>query len=402
MYFKQFLHDDLGCSSYFIASRQSRQAVVVDPQLETQPHLRLPDWVEVFRAHVEGSCGKGMCGRPSTTIGFERRYNPVLQPGRDEFIRLESQVPARPLNMIAQDPGRPRARRARAPRVCRRSLQRNGGRMSNGLKPLGVLVLLLSTACGPMARSLYIAGCNRDIDKATKAIEAARNDGERASGYAERGRAHSEKARYSKAFKLIAGDEYGRLSGLAIEDHDRAIALAPDNAQMYLSRGLTYFDRATVVDPADPTFRAAMDSAGADFTSTIERDGRNARALDMRGLVHTSIGDLDQAIADFALEMTIDPHLGRMRLADAYCGRGSSYHRAGNLDPAISDYEKAIELGASADGCACQPEAPLAWIYYERKQYDRSWEVVRRARATRKWIDPEMLESLKKASGRVE
>jgi rhodanese-related sulfurtransferase len=55
----------------------------------------------VFPAHFEGSCGKGMCGRPSTTIGFERRYNPVLQLGRDEFIRLESQVPARPLNMMA-------------------------------------------------------------------------------------------------------------------------------------------------------------------------------------------------------------------------------------------------------------------------------------------------------------
>ena len=26
MYFKQFLHDDLGCSSYFIASRQAREA----------------------------------------------------------------------------------------------------------------------------------------------------------------------------------------------------------------------------------------------------------------------------------------------------------------------------------------------------------------------------------------
>src|SRR5947209_5979097 len=41
MYFKQFLHDDLGCSSYFIASRQSREAAVVDPQLEIHPYLEL-------------------------------------------------------------------------------------------------------------------------------------------------------------------------------------------------------------------------------------------------------------------------------------------------------------------------------------------------------------------------
>jgi hypothetical protein len=39
MYFKQFLHDDLGCSSYFIVSRQSRQAVVVDPSSTPNPTL---------------------------------------------------------------------------------------------------------------------------------------------------------------------------------------------------------------------------------------------------------------------------------------------------------------------------------------------------------------------------
>src|SRR5919201_5314854 len=41
MYFKQFLNDERGCSSYFIASRQSREAVVVDPDLEVQPYLDL-------------------------------------------------------------------------------------------------------------------------------------------------------------------------------------------------------------------------------------------------------------------------------------------------------------------------------------------------------------------------
>lgn len=230
MYFKQFLHDDAGCSSYFIASRDSREAVVVDPHLDVQPYLdlahergysikyvtdthlhadhisgnralaaatgavvclheaavadvlfpvhplrdgeeirvgqvvlrvvhtpghrpeaisllvtnpprspepsmvlsgdtlfvgdvgrpdfggaegarqqyvsthrllELPDYVEVFPAHFEGSCGKGMCGRPSSTIGFERRFNPLLQLAEAEFVALASEVPARPLNMTA-------------------------------------------------------------------------------------------------------------------------------------------------------------------------------------------------------------------------------------------------------------------------------------------------------------
>jgi rhodanese-related sulfurtransferase len=64
--------------------------------------LRLPDWVAVFPGHFEGPCGKGMCGRPSTTIGFERLYNPLARLDRQTFItRVGQGVPPRPLNMTA-------------------------------------------------------------------------------------------------------------------------------------------------------------------------------------------------------------------------------------------------------------------------------------------------------------
>ena len=64
--------------------------------------LRLPDWVAVFPGHFEGPCGKGMCGRPSTTIGFERLYNPLARLDRQEFVtRVGQGVPPRPLNMTA-------------------------------------------------------------------------------------------------------------------------------------------------------------------------------------------------------------------------------------------------------------------------------------------------------------
>ena len=226
MYFKQFLHDDLGCSSYLIASRESREAAVIDPQrgvqqyidlaaerdykiiavVDTHLHadhisgnrdlaaatgaqlylhkdadtifpfqplqegdaislgqvvlqvihtpghrpeglsllvanpprspepsmvltgdalfvgdvgrpdfggpegasqeyhsvqklLQLEDYVEVFPAHFEGSCGKGMCGRPSSTIGFERRFKLALQLSEQEFLQYAAQPPAKPLNM---------------------------------------------------------------------------------------------------------------------------------------------------------------------------------------------------------------------------------------------------------------------------------------------------------------
>jgi rhodanese-related sulfurtransferase len=64
--------------------------------------LDLPDWVGVFPGHFEGPCGANMEGRPNTTIGFERRYNPLLQLEDAAFIEhLEASVPARPLNMVA-------------------------------------------------------------------------------------------------------------------------------------------------------------------------------------------------------------------------------------------------------------------------------------------------------------
>jgi glyoxylase-like metal-dependent hydrolase (beta-lactamase superfamily II) len=42
--------------------------------------LQLPDHIEVFPSHFGGAaCGKGLSGKPGSTIGFERRFNPALQ-----------------------------------------------------------------------------------------------------------------------------------------------------------------------------------------------------------------------------------------------------------------------------------------------------------------------------------
>jgi glyoxylase-like metal-dependent hydrolase (beta-lactamase superfamily II) len=52
--------------------------------------LKLPDHLEVFPAHFGGSaCGKGLSGKPGSTIGFERRFNPALQfSSRADFVRF--------------------------------------------------------------------------------------------------------------------------------------------------------------------------------------------------------------------------------------------------------------------------------------------------------------------------
>jgi hydroxyacylglutathione hydrolase len=56
--------------------------------------FELPDGVEVFPGHVAGSlCGKSMSSRSSTTIGFERRFNPMASIAESNaFVALSGDV----------------------------------------------------------------------------------------------------------------------------------------------------------------------------------------------------------------------------------------------------------------------------------------------------------------------
>lgn len=63
--------------------------------------LTLPDSVELFPGHQAGSvCGAGLSGKPCSTIGFERRWNPALSLDQADFIdNLLKDIPPRPADM---------------------------------------------------------------------------------------------------------------------------------------------------------------------------------------------------------------------------------------------------------------------------------------------------------------
>jgi len=66
-----------------------------------QKIMELEDYIEVYPGAFSGSvCGRGLSGKPSSTIGFERRFNLALQKGEKadfmDFMTIE--VPPQPEN----------------------------------------------------------------------------------------------------------------------------------------------------------------------------------------------------------------------------------------------------------------------------------------------------------------
>jgi len=63
--------------------------------------LTLPNELEIYPGHQAGSaCGAGLSGKPASTIGFEKRFNPMLAMPREQFINtLTSDIPGQPSGM---------------------------------------------------------------------------------------------------------------------------------------------------------------------------------------------------------------------------------------------------------------------------------------------------------------
>ena len=83
-----------------LAGREREMAAQLHDMLHRKL-LTLPSELEIYPGHQAGSaCGAGLSGKPASTIGFEKRFNPMLAMSRDAFVEaLIADIPSSPADM---------------------------------------------------------------------------------------------------------------------------------------------------------------------------------------------------------------------------------------------------------------------------------------------------------------
>jgi tetratricopeptide (TPR) repeat protein len=166
----------------------------------------------------------------------------------------------------------------------------------------------------------------------------------RAIAYREVGNDDSALADYSKAIELDASNANfyvnranllkarGDVDG-AIRDYNKAIELNPEHANAYVNRGVAYNDKQD------------REKAIADFTKAIEVDPNQIQAYYNRAVAYTAMQAFEKAMPD--LNRYIEAGgINPAALSDAYLNRGIVQYYAGDLDKAIADMSKSIELNS--------------------------------------------------------
>jgi tetratricopeptide (TPR) repeat protein len=108
-----------------------------------------------------------------------------------------------------------------------------------------------------------------------------------------------------------------------------AIAIAPEYAAPYVTRGYMYF------------LREAYPQALADFDTALRYEPNNGQAYINRGITYERMGDFDQALETYNT-MLDRPITNRTHRAYGYNNRGVAYERKGETALAIADYRRAI------------------------------------------------------------
>ena len=136
----------------------------------------------------------------------------------------------------------------------------------------------------------------------------------------------------------------------AILDFNKAIIIAPQNAEAYYNRALAFETEGDYRDAmSDFLEAAALDPAKNAEVQAIILNPKFAIAYNYRGSDYYKKGDYDHAIKDYNQAIQLDP-----KYVLAYLYRADVYFRKGDYSHAISDYDQAIQL---------DPKNALAYTY---------------------------------------
>jgi tetratricopeptide (TPR) repeat protein len=134
-------------------------------------------------------------------------------------------------------------------------------------------------------------------------------------------------------------------------------------AQAYYDRGAADLIYETHPYAGKPRNNRWLNSAAADFEKSVERDPKNSLAFDRLGLAYESNGEADKAVQAYTRELALDSHLGKLRLADAYCVIGYERQLQKDYRAPVAAYRKSTEFGTADDKtCPVEPSAAIAGI----------------------------------------
>lgn len=134
-----------------------------------------------------------------------------------------------------------------------------------------------------------------------------------------------------------------------------------------------------------------FDAAIAEFNKAIEMNPNIAEAYDNRAYAYCCKGDLDTAISDYNKALGINPND-----VNAFYGLGDVYYKKGNPDLAISEFSKAIGI----DSSYAKAYYGRCAAYFFKGDYNNAWQDAHKTESLGLQLDPNLLDALKKASGR--
>jgi tetratricopeptide (TPR) repeat protein len=153
---------------------------------------------------------------------------------------------------------------------------------------------------------------------------------------------------------------------LAVEDYTKAIGLAPTDASIYVNRANAYremkdydkaiaeYTRAADVDPKHAqayigrghiyhAFKKDPARALADYNKAIEIDPNESEAYYNRATLSYEAKEFAKAIPDYDKYISLN-QASPVGISDGYLNRGICHAIGGNMDKALADFTKAIEL----------------------------------------------------------